>query len=368
MQRRNLKWVWGLILMGVVLVAVLNLHWITYVLHLARHQVSVVFDKKNISEILLRSNLESGLRKKLELTLQIRAYVENKYQMQNSQSYLTLHDIGRNYLGYNITVTGEFSLEPEAFSFWPIGSFQYLGFFNKDLAEVWAAKYRARGFEVYLSEIGGYSTLGWFKDPLFSTQLKWSDYALARLIGHEIAHEKLYISGDTEFNEMLASFIERKIARDFSIFKGENPLLFSPAQQKKNTALVKDFFSHVLETRKELEHIYAMPITDNEKRIQKYEQMQKLQTWLHANKKQLSFIHVAHELMDAARLTNAMLVQFHRYNPQSVAFEIVFEKCTGNYPCWFEAISVLEKCSRDMRREWVKKDRTKYADPKSFCK
>ena len=318
--------------------------------------------------MLLQSNLDAALKKKLELTLQIRAYVESKYQMQNSKSYLTFYDVGRNYLGYNITVTGEFSLEPEAFSFWPIGSFQYLGFFNKSLAETWAAKYRARGFEVHLSEIGGYSTLGWFNDPLFSTQLEWSDYALARLIGHEIAHEKLYVKGDTEFNEMLASFIERKIARDFALYKGENPLLFSPARQKKNIALVKSFFSRVLETRQDLTHIYNKPISDNEKRILKYEQMQKLQTWLKSNKKEFAFIPAAQELMDAPAITNAMLSQFHRYNPQSAAFEVAFEKCGNDYPCWFDKISQLEKCSRDKRRAWIKQEREKYIDPKDFCR
>ena len=53
-----------------------------------------------------------------------------------------------------------------------------------------------------------YSTLGWFEDPLLDTMLRYSDEQLAAVIFHELAHQQLYLRGDTAFNESYASFVE----------------------------------------------------------------------------------------------------------------------------------------------------------------
>ena len=56
--------------------------------------------------------------------------------------------------------------------------------------------------------VPAYSTLGWFDDPLLNTFINYPDYELARLIFHELAHQVVYVKGDTEFNESFAVAVE----------------------------------------------------------------------------------------------------------------------------------------------------------------
>ena len=56
--------------------------------------------------------------------------------------------------------------------------------------------------------VPAYSTLGWFDDPVLSTFIQYPDAELARLIFHELAHQVLYVGGDTLFNESFATAVE----------------------------------------------------------------------------------------------------------------------------------------------------------------
>jgi predicted aminopeptidase len=62
-----------------------------------------------------------------------------------------------------------------------------------------------RGYDVFVGGVEAYSTLGYFKDPVLNTFLHRSDHELAELIFHELTHAKVFISGDTDFNEAFAT-------------------------------------------------------------------------------------------------------------------------------------------------------------------
>jgi predicted aminopeptidase len=70
-----------------------------------------------------------------------------------------------------------------------------------------------RGDDVYVSGAAAYSTLGWFSDPVLNTFLEDSKANIARLIFHELAHQRLYIPGDSAFNEAFAVAVERDLRR-----------------------------------------------------------------------------------------------------------------------------------------------------------
>jgi predicted aminopeptidase len=60
--------------------------------------------------------------------------------------------------------------------------------------------------------VPAYSTLGWLNwlggDPLLNTFIHYPEVELARLLFHELAHQKLFVPGDTAFNESFASAVE----------------------------------------------------------------------------------------------------------------------------------------------------------------
>ena len=66
----------------------------------------------------------------------------------------------------------------------------------------------SRGYDTTVSPAIAYSTLGWFDDPVLNTVIDFSEPRLAGLIFHELAHQKLYVAGDTAFNESFATAVE----------------------------------------------------------------------------------------------------------------------------------------------------------------
>ena len=55
--------------------------------------------------------------------------------------------------------------------------------------------------------VSAYATLGKFSDTVLSTMMRWSDMELVSTIFHELAHQRLYIKGDTAFNESFATAV-----------------------------------------------------------------------------------------------------------------------------------------------------------------
>ena len=90
------------------------------------------------------------------------------------------------------------------------GCVAYRGWFSEAAAQKDAARLRARGNDVWVGGVSAYSTLGWFADPLLSSMLHWDDDELDGTIFHELAHQLIYVKGDTAFNE---SFARRAVLR-----------------------------------------------------------------------------------------------------------------------------------------------------------
>ena len=102
----------------------------------------------------------------------------------------------------------EFSVEPRRWCFPIAGCVVYRGYFSEDAAQRYARRLRRRGDDAAVGGVAAYSTLGHFNDPVLSTMLGWSDAQLAATLFHELAHQVVYVPGDSEFNESFATVVE----------------------------------------------------------------------------------------------------------------------------------------------------------------
>lgn len=117
-----------------------------------------------------------------------------------------------------VTACPEFSLAPRTWSFPIVGSFSYLGWFKKERAEAHAERLRNKGFDVDIRGASAYSTLGWFRDPIYSTMLRGDDLAeviLVETILHESLHATIYVNDQSYFNESLAQFVGEGLALQY---------------------------------------------------------------------------------------------------------------------------------------------------------
>jgi predicted aminopeptidase len=164
--------------------------------------------RKNIDSILEMDSTDPELARELELSIEIREFAVTQLYLPDNDSYTQFVRTDQDAVTWNVVAAPEFSLEPRKWCFMVSGCVPYRGYFKIDSAEKFARKLAQDGFDTTVSPAIAYSTLGWFDDPLLDTMFQYSDEQLAAFIFHELAHQQLYVKGDTAFNEAFASFVE----------------------------------------------------------------------------------------------------------------------------------------------------------------
>jgi predicted aminopeptidase len=186
-------------------------------------QISIIYKAKPIEEVYKDPEFPDSLKAKLRLIQEIKQFAFDSLGIKYSENYSTLYDQKDEPVLWTVTACEPFQLKAHEWSFPFIGSFSYKGFFNYESAVAEEKKISAEGYDTSIDEIAGWSTLGWFSDPVLSDMLKRSPGSLANLIIHELTHGTLYVKDNVDFNENLASFVGDKGAMIFLRHKyGEN--------------------------------------------------------------------------------------------------------------------------------------------------
>ena len=118
-----------------------------------------------------------------------------------------------------LTASEPFSLKAYQWYFPFLGNVAYKGFFVQQKGEKEMDALKKKSYDVDLSPTGGWSTLGWFKDPVLSNFLKRPDGVMAETIIHELTHATVYLPGSVDYNENLATFVGEKGAEQFLNYK-----------------------------------------------------------------------------------------------------------------------------------------------------
>lgn len=173
----------------------------------AAGQLDLVARAKPVGEV-IASTSDPKLKDRLELARSIRAFATTELGLPDNGSYRRYVDLGRPYVVWNVFAAPELSLAAHEWCFPVVGCVAYRGYFHEADARAEAARLAAQGFDVQVGGVPAYSTLGWFDDPLLSSFIRFPDTELARLVFHELAHQLVYVPGDTTFNESFATAVE----------------------------------------------------------------------------------------------------------------------------------------------------------------
>jgi predicted aminopeptidase len=130
-----------------------------------------------------------------------------------SKNYTRYVDIDRNYLAAVVSASAKDSFRRHEWHFPVVGAMPYKGFFNIEDARKERSKLEKKDLDVWVRTVIAFSTLGWFKDPLYSYMRDYSTGNLADLIIHELLHATVFIKGKVNFNEELAEFIGNEGSR-----------------------------------------------------------------------------------------------------------------------------------------------------------
>ncbi len=297
------------------------------------------------------------LKARLALAQQMRRFAASELHLPDNASYQRYADLQRPAAVWNVVAAPELSLQLRQWCFPVAGCVGYKGYFDRAAADAEAAQLRAQGLEVSVQPVPAYSTLGWSNwaggDPLLNTFIGYPEGALARLIFHELAHQRVYAAGDTTFNESFATAVEQLGGARWLAAHG------SPATQAADALAQtrrRQFRALTLDLQQTLRRVYGEAGDDAEDLREK------------PNKRILK----AAALKDFARryaelkagwggfagydrwadsVNNATLGTMSAYDALVPGFEALFEKSDRNWPRFYAAVQQLAELPKAARHE-----------------
>ncbi|WHZ10379.1 MAG: PUTATIVE ZINC PROTEASE PROTEIN [Burkholderiaceae bacterium] len=307
-----------------------------------------------VSEWLADPATPPALKRRLELAQRIRRYAVTALDEPDNASYHRYADLHRSAAVWNVVAAPEFSLTLKTWCFVVVGCVSYRGYYDEAAAEREAAGLAADGLEVSVYGVPAYSTLGWMNwaggDPLLNTFIDYPDGELARIIFHELAHQVLYVPGDTVFNESYATTVERLGAAQWLVDEG------TPAEREQYArveARRSAFRALTMATRAELAQIYASfgpEAVDRSAELAMKKEAMKNFRQRYAELKSSWGGYAGYDRW-VAGANNAAFGALAAYDTLVPDFEALFAHEGRSWPRFFAAVKKLAKLPKDERNK-----------------
>jgi predicted aminopeptidase len=312
----------------------LSLHGCYYV-QAARGQWEISRSRVPIAEVIGDEDTAPELASRLELVREARDFAVAELALPDNDSYRSYADIERDYVVWNVFAAPEFSLRPKTWCFPVVGCVSYRGYFRKQDAEREAQRLQTDGYDVAIGGVSAYSTLGKFRDPVLNTMLRWDDTRLVAVLFHELAHQVLYVKGDSGFNESFATAVEEAGLQRWLAARGMQSEM---AEYEARRTLRRHLMSLVAAARDDLERIYAAEIDVEEKRRRKAARLEALQEAI-GSRLEEEGREPGNWL--AGELNNARLVPMMLYEGRLDEFRELLAACAEDMPCFYESAREL---------------------------
>lgn len=313
-------------------------------------QVQVLAARRPISAVVADPATDPETARKLGLALEYAAWARAELALPRSRSYRSFVQVEDEAPVWSVMATPEFSLEPVSNCFLFVGCLAYRGFFARADAERHAARLSAAGLDVAVFPAPAYSTLGWFADPVFSSMLDGDDVALAEMLFHELAHERLYTGDDTAFDEAFATAVAREGVR--RRFGAPSP---EAQSERESLRVIEEAFVRLLgAVRDELAALYASGRAEADMRADK----QRILGALPARARALGAEHGHAGMFDgflATPVNNARLVGIGTYEDLVPDFTRVLAQEGHDLPRFYARVEALARLSPKERREALRR-------------
>jgi predicted aminopeptidase len=193
-----------------------------YLLRAAWEEGRILARRRPIAALIADSATSPGVRAKLQVVLDARAFAQDSLHLTAKESFTTYSRLDHDTLVLVLSGAYRDRLEPVTWWFPVVGRVPYKGYFDFAAARRAASALRARGFDAYVRPSPAFSTLGFFNDPLLSTTLEADSLELANTVIHELTHNTFYAAGHADFNESFANFVGARGAEWFFRSRGDS--------------------------------------------------------------------------------------------------------------------------------------------------
>ncbi len=309
-------------------------------------QMELTRKARPIPKVIADPDTGAELKARLGRVVQMRDFASRELHLPDNASYRRYADIGRPYVVWNVFAAPEFSVKPKEWCFPFAGCVGYKGYFKKTGADQLASGLRTERYDVFVGGVPAYSTLGWFDDPVLSTFVQYPDAEIARLMFHELAHQLVYVQGDSTFNESFAVTVEREgVERWLAAHGTEAQQREFEQQQVRNQAFVE----LVASCRARLAELYAEPLDPEQMRSRKQQVLAQMRAEYHRLRQSWGAF-AGYDWWFDQPLNNAQLASVTIYTQLVPAFERILRDNGGDLQRFYaevERLAGLPKAQRD---------------------
>ncbi len=315
-----------------------------YVLHLAAGQLDQINAQQPLP-VAIRDEPSPDRRQLLAEVPFITRFAVDVLRMEPTDSYVGYYAVPRDWLTLVLSAAPRDRLEPYTRWYPFAGRVPYRAFFDEARARRAQSQLESEGYDTLLHPSPAYSTLGAFRDPVTSPMLddrlpcppeasasaldSCRVAALAETLLHELTHQNLYVPGETDFNEQLASFVGRTGAIQYLASRG---LYDEPLRQRLQVAFGRQqaFADYVAKAARELEALYASAAPLAEKlRLRE-------PIFVRITERGLALFPDAQR--DALRFNNARVLQGLRYAQSAERLTDIWKNANGRWPRFWRLV------------------------------
>ena len=303
-----------------------------YYMQAIRGQAEMWHATRPIEAVIADPEAPEALKARLEYAMRVREFASTQLAMPDNSSYRGYADLKRPYVVWNLFATDAYSVRPRQWCFPVAGCVAYKGYFSRAEAEAAAAELERNGADVFVGGVPAYSTLGYFNDPVLNTFIHYPQAELARLIFHELAHQVVYVQGDTAFNESFAVTVEREGVRRWMQAHGSSADLaaFDRSQERR-----AGFYEIAAKYRLRLDRLYTSELPREQMALRKTEIFAQMQAEYQALKQSWGGFR-GYDRWLGPNANNASLASVAVYTHLVPAFQALLERSDGNLPRFYE--------------------------------
>jgi predicted aminopeptidase len=239
----------------IVVVVIAQWEFVKYGIEQGKGQLNIVWNAEPVEDFLASPTFPDSLKSKLRLINQVRQFAIDSLGLKDTKNYKTLYDQKGEDIMWVVMASEPFQLKAKEWHFPVIGSVPYKGFFDRQKAIGLRDELVKEGWDVDIRNPGGWSTLGWFTDPILSEMLERNEGDLANLIIHEMSHATIFVKDSIDFNENLATFIGDRGTEQFLIsVYGKQSKEYTTYMDVDRDYLI--FSDHMLRGSEKLDSLY----------------------------------------------------------------------------------------------------------------
>jgi predicted aminopeptidase len=292
-----------------------------------------------LSSVENRKNADADDIRFVEQVNDIRRFAIEELGLKETKNYTKYVTLDRDYLAAIVSASEKDSFTRHEWRFPVVGAVPYKGFFLAGDARKEAKKLQKKDLDVWIRPVDAFSTLGWFRDPLYSFMKEYSASRLADLLIHELVHATVFLKNNVQFNEELAEFIGSKGALLYIERKygADSPEMKSIHETEKDN---KTYIAFIQKLIAQLDEIYSGSLGREEKLLQK-------ETVIHAAQERFSqeydtlFISDRYRGFSEMNINNAYLELYRLYYAGGSALEEIYQQSGGKLHSFVAAAKTL---------------------------